>query len=45
MGSKIHDIISIIYLRSFKDTIEDIHPFPIEIDNEKEYIIEYIDDK
>jgi hypothetical protein len=45
MGSKIHDIISIIYLRSFKDIIKDIYLFPIEIDDEKEYIIEYIDNK
>jgi hypothetical protein len=42
-GSKIHDIISIIYLRSFKDTTDDIRPLPIEIDGEEEYTIERID--
>jgi hypothetical protein len=45
MGSKIHDIISIIYLRSFKDTVDHIHSLPIEIDGDKEYTIKYIDDE
>jgi hypothetical protein len=45
MGSKIHNIISIIYLWNFKDIIEDIHSLPIEIEGEEEYIIEYINDE
>jgi hypothetical protein len=42
-GSRIHDIISVIYLRSFKGVAEDIRPLPIEIEGEEEYLIEYID--
>jgi hypothetical protein len=43
--SKIYNIISIIYLRSFKDIIDNIHPFLIEINRKKEYIIKYINNK
>jgi transposase InsO family protein len=42
-GSRIHDVISIIHLRSFKGTAEDVRPLPIEIDGGEEYLVERID--
>jgi hypothetical protein len=40
--SRIHDVVSIIHLKSFKDTT-DIYLLLIEVDREEEYIIERID--
>ena len=42
-GSRIHDVVSIVHLRRFKGSGEDIRPLPIIVDDKEEWEVECID--
>ena len=43
MGSRIHDVVSVVHLRKFKGAGDDIRPLPAVVDNVEEWEVEKIE--